>query len=1063
VTVYHQQNLNPNGLNDNVVWSLYKDAGGMIWAGTNNGLNYFNRNTQSFMLWQHNPTDSNSLVDDFVWSITSDKHQRVYFGTHRGLSVYDPATQHFETMVHDPDNHNTLIGNSIRSFHVNREGLVWIGTTKGLSCYDPERRRFTSYVNRPGDSTSISHNTIMDIKQDRFGYIWLATFGGLNRLDPASGKTQRFIYSDQDRNGLKHRCINSLALDSSGCLWIGTKQGLARLDTRTLAMERIESNHSDSSVFNNLLINMLMVDHDQSLYIGSGNGLYHYNPRNGQIRCYTKEDGLSNSIINGIIRDSLGWLWISTNNGLNRFNSATGKFVTYTIDNGLPTWQFTPRGCYLQSGSQMFFGSFRGVVVFYPEDVKDPSPLPTVRITDFRVYGVGKDPQSNDSLLPRSILVMDTIELSYRQNNLSFQFAALHYQNPPANCYAYRLDGIDPDWNQVSARQRMVTYGHLPPGEFVFRVKAANPDGVWNPESRNLYLIIRPPFWKTAWFLILSIGLSVMGLVGFYRFRTHVIHQRHQALQIVNDNLNRQITERQMIENQLRNARAYLQNLLDSLSSFIFTVDFNHRITQPNLCAVQFFHLNPDSDSPDTIDQKLPFLVSFVDIIHQVAVSGQRFEIHQHPVKWNGQNLFFDMSFNSLGNEKNAGVVVRIDDVTTLVRQEEQLHQAQKMESLGVLVGGLAHNFNNLLCGITGSLSLIHFEMAKKDRSMDKIELSLKTIDIAGSRATDLVRDLLRMTRKQPFEYSRVDLNDAIHNVLKICESTMDKSIAIRFQPLSQPALTLADQSQLEQALLNLCINASHAMTIMRPGDHPSGGILSLDVSPVAADAAFLLEFPDAAHSHYWLIQVEDSGVGIDPAIRDKIFDPFFSTKQEDQGTGLGLSTVYYIVQEHRGYIALNSTPGHGTCFKIYFPTLQDASDWPIHRSEPGNLEVDGTGFCILVIDDEQVVRSTTRDILEAFHFKVMEEDGGENGINVFEREKENIDLVLLDMSMPGISGLQVFRRLKQIDQDVGVILTSGYRFDQRIDRMLEEGAVDFLPKPFTVNELIRIIQHHLG
>ncbi len=382
---------------------------------------------------------------------------------------------------------------------------------------------------------------------------------------------------------------------------------------------------------------------------------------------------------------------------------------------------------------------------------------------------------------------------------------------------------------------------------------------------------------------------------------------------------------------------------------------------------------------------------------------------------------------------------------------ESQLIQSQKMESIGTLVGGIAHDFNNLLGGIVGSLSLLKYNY----RNMDDEEFLkyLGVMENASGRATDLVKQLLTVARKQDLSMSPVDLNNAIGHIVKISKNTFDKSVEINYHNYSEPAITNADPIQIEQVLLNLCINAYHAMTIMRGENEPGGGTLTIGIKKIHPDEAFHDLHPGAPGDDYWNISIEDTGIGMAPKTLERIFEPFFTTKKNTQvkGSGLGLTMVYNIIRDHGGFIDVQSEPGSGSVFNVYLPVY--TQQYTEAAEEPAKKIFQGEGL-ILIIDDEKLMRITTKKMLQASGYSVILAENGEEGMQVFTEKHNEIRAVILDMAMPKKSGRDVFYEMRKIDPGVRVLLATGYMHDERSEEILKSGVKGFIQKPFSIYEL---------
>ncbi|MCK5076325.1 MAG: cache domain-containing protein, partial [Calditrichia bacterium] len=442
------------------------------------------------------------------------------------------------------------------------------------------------------------------------------------------------------------------------------------------------------------------------------------------------------------------------------------------------------------------------------------------------------------------------------------------------------------------------------------------------------------------------------------------------------------------------------------------------------------------------------------------------FEKGIHSFEWNhiraNGEVFpaaIEMTLIEYGGKKRLHVLWR--DISEKKKTEQQLLQTQKMETVGTLAGGLAHDFNNVLSGIIGTVSLIENILAsKRELKPDKLANYIAIIKKSGERAADLVQQLLSISKKQELFFVPVDLNRIIKDVMKVAENSFDKSI--EFEPHYSKKLTMvnADPSQLEQVLLNLCINSSHSMTIMRGKDEKWGGVLEIQVSSIKADHHFIKTHPDAENIDYWVLSIKDTGIGIKKEYLPKIFTPFFSTKDKGKGTGLGLSMVYSIIKQHRGFIDVYSEENTGSTFNVFLPVL-------LKNSQHVDIEImeekipKGEGL-ILIIDDEDILRETANSILNELGYDVLIADNGIKGIEIFKENHKKINAVLLDMIMPKLSGKETYIELKKIKNDVKVLLASGFKQDERVQETIQLGVNGFIQKPYTLRKIAFAIKNVL-
>ncbi|MEK6678679.1 MAG: ATP-binding protein [Nitrospirota bacterium] len=388
-------------------------------------------------------------------------------------------------------------------------------------------------------------------------------------------------------------------------------------------------------------------------------------------------------------------------------------------------------------------------------------------------------------------------------------------------------------------------------------------------------------------------------------------------------------------------------------------------------------------------------------------------------------------------------------DVTNERRLEEQLRHVQKMEAIGQLTGGIAHDFNNFLTAILGFSSLLQMKF-ENDNDVQSNSYLMNIIS-AGEKAANMTNSLLSFSRKRIINIRPALLNDIIKGMEKLLQRVITENVEFKTALTDKGTIIMADTGQIEQVLLNLVANARDAM--------PKGGTVFIKTEVVNVDEVFVRSHGYGKPGDYVLLSVSDTGIGMDEMTKERIFEPFFTTKEVGKGTGLGLSIVYGIVKQHNGYIDVNSELGKGTTFNIYFPIIEST----LESTETKKKAVHTGGTeTILLAEDEIEVRRLVKTVLEEFGYKVIEAADGEDAVDRFMENKDEINLILLDVIMPKKNGREAYNKIKNISPDVKAIFISGYTEDIIKREDIFEMGLNFIAKPVSPSDLLEKIRQVL-
>ncbi len=736
----HDSNVTDSISNDSIR-CIFRDLQGVLWIGTRSGLNQFNASQKRFIRYNHNPNDPQSLISDSIRSVYEDRSHVLWIGTASGgLSKYAPASQKFSLYRNNSTRLESLSDNNIWSVYEDHSGLLWFGTfSVGLNSLDRESGKVTVYENDPADSTSLSANDIRTILEDRRGDIWIGTeHGGLNEFDPQTGKFTRYQHNADDPDSLSSDIvfstfedhlgrlwvgtgggglnlldnatgtfthyindannpyslsdnnIRAIFEDGTGILWVGTFGGLNRFDEKTRRFTTYRNDPDNPVSLSSDLVFSVAEDSEGIIWVGTfGGGLNRFDRTTQTFTRFTEKNGLPDDTVYGILAGTDGALWLSTNKGIAKFDPRLETFRNYDISDGLQGNQFNPGAFFQSRDGEMFFGGTHGLNAFFPGHVTDNPVQPPVIITAFKKFNrsIQTDLGSNEP-----------IQLSYRDNFISFEFAALDFNAPNKNQFAYQLDGFDPDWIEAGTRH-YASYTNLPGGEYIFRVKASNSDGIWNETGVAVPVTITPPVWQTWWFngaLIMLLGAAVAGgfRIRFNSIREQTVYLETQIseqtseLRETNELLHKEVEQRKRAEAELEKRAA--QELQESEERFramfehsavgIGVMGLDRRVidANPAICRI-YGRTREEMIGTNASEVTYPDDNPEAARLSNELISGQRdsYELERRYVRKSGEVFWAHVTMSSVKDLQGkplylVGMVIDID---------EQKHAAERLHT----------------------------------------------------------------------------------------------------------------------------------------------------------------------------------------------------------------------------------------------------------------------------------------------------------------------------------------------------------------------------------------------
>ena len=587
---YSHDAQNPNSLINDRIRSLLIDRYNQLWVGTSRGLNIYNPKEDNFALYVNDPSVPSSLSNSYIWEMLEDNNDSIWLGTSDGLNQFVHSTRFFGHRHNTSTSGKGLSHKRVRSLFKTKDNVLWVGVNNGLNRLDPKTGRYTYYQHDNAIASTISRGMVMSIlvdsknrvwvgtydgglnlllpsggfqhfipekdnpaslsnlrvyaiKEDKKGFLWLATNDGLNRFDTTNQTFERFFHQPGNINSLSFSGIYTVLPVASGDIWVGSRNGgLNRYNPSTGDFQRYEHDlKNPKSISHNRIFSLYQPNADE-LWVGTSRGLNRLDIATGTFSHFGKKQGLLNETIYAVTGDEQGFIWVSTNHGLARYNPITGRFKNFDKARGLQSAEFNNGSFFNAPDGELLFGGINGFNRFYPRNIQDNTQVPAVILTDFRLANqsvpIQLDTlQKNNAIftLPKTINALRYLNLSYTQNLITFEFAALHFMYPQNNQYAYMLQGQDEDWIYTDAKNRRATYTNLPAGDYTLRIKASNGDGYWNEQGKSLKITITPPPWKTWWAYSIY-TLFILGIVWAF------VHAQRKKV-IYQQSVNRQLKQ----------------------------------------------------------------------------------------------------------------------------------------------------------------------------------------------------------------------------------------------------------------------------------------------------------------------------------------------------------------------------------------------------------------------------------------------------------------------------------------------------------------------------------------
>lgn len=1000
---------NEHSISSNIIQDIVEDKKGQLWVATHYGVNLVERKnfpkvrspkvesdelpTIYSYRYNYDQNDERSLAHNNASVIYEDEQGLIWIGTFSGISVYNWYTSQFDLHVCETD----LIES--QNIYIDKEGIAWMAcgqnglikynfkksehiSTKqlipelkgkkvdvvfspddkflycalqdGLLKFDMETRKTQFFILPREIAAEDNWLFATSICKDHFDRIWIGTRRGLLFLDEKTGQFTHFAHDPSDDTSLSDNSINQIYPDSKGNLWVSTYYGLNRISLNgedNYVFEKFfhDAENPKKTITSNLSIALEEVN--EVLYIGTTKGLCTYDLNTGNFINHSFDE--HKFWIQSLEKTEDGRLWGSTTEGIFYFNTEKNTFNIFEEKDGLSDHIFRLNSSYTDNNGYINFGSRNGITRFHPDKIIRNSTVPPVFVTDIKKVNA----RTGTSIF--SGVDVEEHILYHDDYFISFDFAGLNYNRPEKNRYAYKLEGFEDEWNYTSI-VAPVAYTNLEPGNYTFRVKAANNDGLWNEQGASIKIVKKPAFWQTIWFAILcffSFCLFCLFCAGLY---TRGVRSRNQQLLEYNESLSNEIKQRKRIEKALEESEYFVRLVLDNIPQYIYWIDKNHSLLGGNEAFLKVHGINEVAQvlgkSVDALHTNKMHFFDQRGMERKVMTSGVPIYDHQYRVEnedkadktqvWMEQNMIPLLD----ENKKVIGVLVAMEDIST------------RMEAEGILKGNSIqleiqveqrtkelHDKNNEVQQLLSRLEvrneelekIVQMRTANLSQSNKELKRNNKDLEQFAYVASHDLKEPLRIVGNFVGLLSRKyknNLDDTANEFIFYIEDGVKRMAALidsilTYSGVGEKKITLRNgdlNDVLKIKMRDLSQRIKEKNVELKVGQLP---VVFCETSQIAMVFYNLInnaikfnenEKPTVAvTSHddgpdgYWKFSVTDNGIGIAPEFQDKIFEIFrrLHSKSEYEGTGIGLALCQKIVDRHGGEIWIKSQPGEGATF----------------------------------------------------------------------------------------------------------------------------------------------------
>lgn len=1054
----------------NFVRSIFIDNTDIVWIGTVGGVNQIIERKNKFRKYTTRNLTNDSIetfAGDIIWAIHKDEKKHLWISSqNKGLFKYK-IEGHKHVLLDKITKKDGLNSNEIYWIYEKNEKL-YLAVANKIQCININTNKIEKTVFKTNKNTFFYQ--FREFEKHYPGFYWCATNNGIFLLN------NNFKIVENIRFGLNQtdNKIFSLQCDNKGIIWVGTENGLKKIiinsiDSNKLNAEIIQPNKKNAIFLQNIPIHSILKLQSDDMVLTTSGGFVVFNQKNNEFKLYNKQNLLPEEYLYNALEDDNKNIWFSSNNGLIRFNPNKNKFYTYTTEDGLQADEFNIGACYKDNNGELYFGGINGYNVFDPNSIKNDSIPPNIVITKFNIHYQEVIPgQKIDGtiILKNAIQFTNEIELKYDQSFFSFEFTALYYNQPDKNLFSYKLKNFNNEWSKPDTRN-YVSFTNVPPGEYIFKLKAINKEGISSKNIHQIKISIKPPFWKTTLFYIVTVITVILIIYLVFKFRERKFKNEKQKL-------NKLVTERtqeiELAQGELKQSINFIESIIANANDGICVVNINDELILYNKSFTRILGYEHDKFSSEAFNNEVD-KIWYEKVKNNIEKqkSGLKNSFEVQIKQKNKTYIYLSINYapiETILHEKATVIILRDISVQKEQQKELDLYRDQLEDIIEkrtkelVKATKAAQNANRL-----------------KTLFLENISHEIRTPLNAIIGLSELLIDNETGNIKEKQEFTQL-LNENTQYLLVLIEDIIEiskyesETLQANTKHINLQSFLLQIHSNYNNIIQNrnpkhlkLTLNCNISENIFIKIDEAKFNqlISKLFDNALKFTEKGEIEIGTKQKNNKIKIYIKDTGIGIPKNEIKAVFTPFYKVNYQDKlyrGIGIGLSIAQHIAKLHNTIIEIDSDENKGSVFSIKIPYIIKKEN-----IVPKNLLINPTlnyKKMILIVEDEDSNYILLNEIIKRNNFKTIRAINGQEAVEIV-KNNNDIAIIFMDIKMPELDGYEATKIIKKMKPKLPIIAQTAHALSDDKDKALNAGCDYYITKPFNKEKIKTILDIYVN